>query len=220
MQSPTVPQKTPGSRFHAGYVVAAAVPLFFLLGVVGVTGYFRLGSETTALRESLMDSVAGQWTKTIAVHVGWFTTSLVRAGSRLVKLDPEPRAALEAVRAAEVGVYKLREGPVPEDHGAILGRADKAMARRGWVRVVGVSHDRELVAVYMPRKGMSLRNMKCCLMVFNGRELVVASARGNLEPLWAIAGTHLESGFNRRRLVACASLGPGLPIPREQRGVR
>ena len=124
------------------------------------------------------------------------------------------------MRAAEVGVYKLREGPVPEDHGAILRRADQAMTRRGWVRVVGVSHDRELVAVYMPRKGASPRNLKCCVMVFNGRELVVAAARGNLEPLWAIAGKHLESGFHQHRLVACASLGPGLPIPREQRGVR
>jgi hypothetical protein len=215
MQTPNTPPNRPGSGFRAGYVVAVAVPLFFALGVVGVTGYFRLSSETAALRESLMGSVDGQWKKTIAVHLGWFTTGLVRAGSRLVKLDPEPRAAIEAVRGVEVGVYKVRDGSEQEDHAAILAKTDKAMTRRGWVRVVGVSHDRELVTIYMPRKGMSLRNMKCCLMVFNGRDLVVVSARGNLEPLWAIAQKHLESELNRHPLVACASRGPGLPIPRE-----
>ena len=217
MQAPnTLPTpKPPGSRFHAGYVIAVAIPLFFALGVVGVIGYFRLSSETTALRESLMGSVDGQWRKTIAVHLGWFTTGLVRAGSRLVKLDPEPRAALEAVHGVEVGIYRVQDGPEKEDHGAILAKADKAMTRRGWVRVVGVSHDRELVAIYMPRKGASLRNMKCCLMVFNGRELVVASARGNLEPLWAIAEKHIELELNRHSRLTCASLGPGLPIPRE-----
>ncbi|HWW01142.1 MAG TPA: hypothetical protein VNZ64_15710 [Candidatus Acidoferrum sp.] len=215
MQPPYTPPKPPGSGFRAGYAVAAAVPLFFVLCVVGVTGYFRLGSETTALRQSLMGSVDGQWKKTIAVHLGWFTTSLVRAGSQLVKLDPEPRAAIEAVRGVEVGVYKLHGDSQREDHGAILARADKAMNRRGWVRVVGVSHDRDLVTVYMPRKGMSMRNLKCCVMVFNGRDLVVASARGNLEPLWAIAEKHLELGLNRHPLVTCAALGPGLPIRRE-----
>jgi len=215
MQTPNAPAKPPGSRLHAGYVIAVAIPLCFALLVVGVTGYFRLSSDTAALREGLMGSVDGQWKKTIAVHLGWFTTGLVRAGSRLVKLDPEPRAALEAVRGVEVGVYKVRDGAEHEDHAAMLARTDKAMTRRGWVRVVGVSHDRELVTIYMPRKGMSVRSMKCCLMVFNGQVLVVASARGNLEPLWAIAQKHLDAELNRHPLVACASLGPGLPIPRE-----
>jgi hypothetical protein len=217
MQAPNTPTppKPPGFRFHAGYVIALAIPLLFALGVVGVTGYFRLSSETAALRESLMGSVDGQWKKTIAVHLGWFTTGLVRAGSRLVKLDPEPRAALDAVRGVEVGVYKVQDGAERQDHGAILAKADKAMTRRGWVRVVGVSHDRELVAIYMPRKGTSLRSMRCCLMVFNGRELVVASARGNLEPLWAIAEKHIELEMNRHSRVTCAALGTGLPIARE-----
>src|SRR5215472_4969532 len=134
MQAPDMPPKPPGSRFHAGYVIAISIPLFFALGVVGMTGYFRLSSETVALRQSLMGSVEGQWKKTIAVHLGWFTTSLVRAGSRLVKLEPEPRAALDAVRGVEVGVYRVQDSVEREDHGAILAKADKAMTRRGWVR--------------------------------------------------------------------------------------
>ena len=215
MQAANTEPKRTRAGIHAGYIIVATLLLLFALCVIGVIGFFRLGSESTALRESLMGSTEGQWKKTVAVHLGWFTTSLVRAGSRLVKLDPEPRAALEAVRAVEVGVYRLRDASEREDHGAILAKADKAMARRGWLRVVGVSHDRNLVAIYMPRKGGSLRNLKCSLMVFNGRELVVASARGNLEPLWALAEKHLEPKLKRHLLVTCAAVGPGLPIPRE-----
>ncbi len=203
------------SGFRAGYAVVGTVILFSALCVTGVAGYFRLGSETSALRQSLMGSVNGQWKKTIAIHLGWFTTGLVRAGSQFVKLDPEPRAALEAVRGVEVGVYQLQRGSEREDHGLILARADRAMLRRGWLRVVGVSHDRELVAVYMPRKGMSLRNTKCSVLVFNGRELVVVGASGNLKPLLAVVEKHLETGLNRHALVTCAAAGPGLPIPRD-----
>ena len=215
MNTVDTPSESPKSGFRAGYAAAAAVILLSVLCVVGVAGVFRLGCETTALRQSLMSSVDGQWKKTIAIHLGWFTTGLVRAGSRFVKLDPEPRAALDAVRGVEVGVYKRQGGPEQEDHGTVLARADRAMNRRGWVRVVGVSRDRELVAVYMPRKGLSLRNTKCSVMVFNGRELVVVGARGNLQPLMAVVEKHLESGLDRHALVACASASPGLPIPRD-----
>ena len=215
MNTVDTPSESPKSGFRAGYAVATAVVLFSFLCVVGVAGVFRLGCETTALRQSLTSSVDGQWKKTIAIHLGWFTTGLVRAGSRFVKLDPEPRAALDAVRGVEVGVYKRQGGPEQEDHGTVLARADRAMGSRGWMRVVGVSHDRELVAVYVPRKGVSLRNTKCSVMVFNGRELVVVWARGNLKPLMAMVEQHLESGLNRHALVACASGNPGLPIPRD-----
>ena len=215
MQAANTAPKPTGSGIRAGQIIVLTLLLLFALCVIGVIGFFRLGSESTVLRESLMGSTEGQWKKTVAVHLGWVTTSLVRAGSRLVKLDAEPRAVLEAVRAVEVGVYRLQDASEREDHGAILAKADKAMARRGWLRVVGVSHDRNLVAIYMPRKGGSVRNVKCSLMVFNGRDLVVASARGNLAPLWALAEKHLEPRLNGHSLVTCAAAGPGLPIRRE-----
>jgi len=71
------------------------------------------------------------------------------------------------------------------------------MSARGLERVVGLSKERELVAVYCPKRGVSSRDLKCCLVVFEGCDLVVASARGNLEPLLDIARNHIDLGGRR-----------------------
>ncbi len=187
------PPITPRRRSRRGsaYVALAALPALFVLVVIGVTGYFRLGSDTAALRETLMDSSPGQWQKRIAIHIGWVTTRLVRWGAQWAKLDPEPSAALQALDAAEVGVYHLRPGSAPLSLGAALVRADKVMTRRGWDRVVGVCERQQLVAVYLPRRGLSTRRVKCCVLVVSGRDLVVASVRGKVEPLLALAQKRL-----------------------------
>src|SRR5438094_3896323 len=88
-------------RLQTGHVVLLACFVLFVLCVVGVTGYFRLGAETAALSSSLRKAVPGTWHKKIAVNVGEFTMAVVRHGLRLVRLEPEPRAAIEALRGAE-----------------------------------------------------------------------------------------------------------------------
>ena len=164
-------------------VALLSIPILILLAVVGVTGYFRLSSDASALRQSFMTETKGSWQKKFAIHVGPLTTGFVRLCSHWVKLPPEPKAALEAIQGAEVGIYKLQGDAMPLDAGAVLVRADKAMSWRGWERAIGVSKEQELVAIYFPRRGFSSEHLKCCLLVCQGRDLVIVSARGNLEPL-------------------------------------
>lgn len=64
----------------------------------------------------------------------------------------------------------------------MLAAADSAMTARGWERAVGVADGRNLVTVYFPKK-ISVQRLKCCVMVFDGKELVLVSAQGNPEPL-------------------------------------
>jgi hypothetical protein len=167
---------------------------------IGVLGMLRLGSEATILRKTLMSSVPGNWDKKIAIRVGGITTALVRGGSLFFNLPPEPRAALDALHGAEVGVYNLREEPGYVERGPILTRADQAMVARGWDRIVGVVQENDLVAVYVPHKKVSARNFRCCVVVFSGRDLVVVSARGNVEPLLALAQKHIEPDLKRSLL--------------------
>jgi hypothetical protein len=171
-----------------------------MMCAIAVVGMLHLGSEATILRKILMSSVPGTWDKKIAIRVGGITTALVRGGSRFFKLPPEPRAALDSLHGAEVGVYNLREEPGYVERGPILTRADKAMAARGWDRIVGVVEENNLVAVYMPHKKVSARNLRCCVVVFSGRDLVVVSARGNVEPLLALAEKHIEPELKRSLL--------------------
>lgn len=175
-----------------GLILALAVFFLFCSGAYGVVSYFRLGSEATALRQSVMSALPGQWDTRIALHVGPITTGLVRAGSRLFTLKPEPRAALEAVHRGEFGLYKLQQASASVGCGEILSAADQAMNSRDWIRVVGVVQSERVVAVYVPRKGLSAKRMGCCVMVWNERQLIVASAHGNIGPLLELAEKQMD----------------------------
>ena len=192
-------------RVRTGYVVLALVLCLPLLCAIGIAGYFRLSSAAQALRSSVIESVPGKWDKRLAVHVGGLTLSLVRLGSRLFDLPPEPKAALEALRGAEVGIYRLQDVPSALDYSAMFAATDKSMRRRGWERVVGVARGRQFVAVYMPRNLRTVKRMGCCVAVLNEQDLVVASASGNLEPLLELATQRLQEhdfslGDFKRRL--------------------
>ena len=179
-------------RLRAGHVILCVVLCLPLVCAVGVAGYFRLSYPTSALRTGLMESVPGQWDKRFAVHVGPLTLGLVRFGSQFFTLPPEPKAALGALHAAEVGVYKLEGTLSALDYSAMFVAADNAMKRCGWERIVGVAKGTQFVAVYMPRNVRTLKRMGCSVVVLNERDLVVAGARGNLEPLLDLARSKLQ----------------------------
>jgi hypothetical protein len=175
------------------------VILLGLLGLVvwGVTGYFRLSPDAGALRTIALESAGGSWHKVIALRCGWMTTGLIRTGLGFIPMEPEARAALMAVRGAEVGVYQLEAGSRNWEHRTMLARADKEMVARGWDRAVTVSKANELVAVYLSSGWFSKQNLKCCVLVLQDRELVVVSARANLGPVLALACEHLERNPER-----------------------
>jgi hypothetical protein len=149
----------------------------------GVASCFRLGSDARVLRNELIKSSGVEWRQQIAVNAGYFTLGAVRAGLSCVKLDPGARATLQSVRSAGVGVYQLPSGTPPPDRAAMLAVADSAMTARGWERVVGAMDRRDLVAIYLPGRNVAIHRLKCCVLVFDGKEMVLVSARGNLEPL-------------------------------------
>ncbi len=91
-----------------------------------------------------------------------------------------------------MGVYKLQGAAGWVDHRAILARADQEMAARRWDRVVGVSRENQLVAVYVPKRGLSSQRMRCCVLVLEGRNLIVVGASGNVEPLLELADSRVD----------------------------
>ena len=183
---PKYPPVIRGSHSHGVLRVLACLLLVgvVLLGaaVAGVASYFRLSSDTAALRDAVRSSATSQWRTVINCNLGSLTFLLARMGLSCVSLPPEARAGLASVRACEVGVYECAELS-PAGRPALLARADQAMTRRGWERMVGVLDRGELVAVYLPRDVSSPRNFKVCILVVAEHQVVVASARANLEPL-------------------------------------
>lgn len=168
-------------------VVLLLLPGILLVTVAAtVASFFHLGSDAQALRNGLMKSSGVVWQQNIAVNANWLTLGAVRAGLSRVKLDPGAQAALRSVRSAGVGIYQVASG-TPPDRAAMLAAADSAMTARGWQRVVGVMDGRDLVAIYLPRKHISVHRLKCCVMVFDGKQMVLVSARGNRKPILTYA---------------------------------
>src|SRR5437016_719880 len=135
-----------------------ALPLGLVLALslllYGVTSFFRLSRDARCLRNSLTGATEAQsvsLTKRLELSIGALSFGAFRAGLSLVPLQQEVRAALGAMRGAEVGLYDLGASWTELDRGIILEAADRAMAARGWDRLVGVTKARELVAVYIPR---------------------------------------------------------------------
>jgi len=194
---PPVIVNRPRKGIQARYVVLIIAVLLVGLTARAVAGYFFLGSQATALRKTVIARAGGQYEKRFALHLGWLTTGLVRYGTRLVDLPPEPRAALDTLHKVEVGVYRLAERQSPSQAAQILADTDKTMTKRGWDRIVGVLHEDNTVAIYAPHKGLSRSSIECAVMVLHDRDLVIASGSGNPLPLIELASKKFEEHHSR-----------------------
>lgn len=184
---PTLPSHRPNP-------VLLGLLLFLALSsamVLGIASFFWLDSPTRALRDGVMQSIPGQWDKRIAVNAGGVTFGLVRLGSGFFPVPREVRAVLQTVHGAQVGVYHLRRPGSEPDYSQAFQTADAAMAERGWARFVGVMQEKQLVAIYVPRRFDSPSDASFCIAVLNEDDLVIVNARGNLRPLLDIARERL-----------------------------
>ena len=165
------------SRFKKRYVFALVALLLVVLSVRAVAGYFTMGNEAAALRKSVTAHAGGQCEKKFSLRLGWITTGLVRAGSRLFNLPPEPRTVIDSLHRVEVGVYKFTEDGGISRAGEILAATDVTMTKRGWDRIVGVVHDRRDGAVKVhghqkPPKQPTSTDFSLRSTVLSGRKTV------------------------------------------------
>ena len=187
MDTPPHYQPIGGAKFSVSalrwfmYLMLVGMGLF-VLAALGVMSYLRLSPDTAALRNAVQEVSRAEWRKVVALNIGDATFLLARTGLSVARIPEEPRALLSAIRSCEVGVYETGDGN-SADRAAMLIQADKTMNRRGWERIVGVVDGGDLVAVYVPRKMNSPRSVRSCVLVFDERQLVLVSAKGNLEPI-------------------------------------
>lgn len=187
----------PARASRAGFWILAAVVAALLAGLGwGLTSYVRLGSDARALRNAVLTELEGQsvtWRRKVEASVGSVTLWVVRSGLAFVRMPEEARQGLAAARGAEVGVYELGGEARADGVGSVDAAADRAMAARGWDRIVSVRRDGDWVAVYAPR--LPCGKLRACVAVLNGRNLVVAQATGRVEPLVDLIGRQAGSGW-------------------------
>jgi hypothetical protein len=106
--------------------------------------------------------------------------ALARIGGSFLPIPSEAQVALDTLRGASVGVYRA------EPHGRgreLLEAADRSLTARGWERTVGVIDGEQVVGVYVPRDLTSPRKMRVAVLVQSSDQLVLVTARANLNPL-------------------------------------
>ena len=161
-----------------------------LLGLLLVTstGCFRVSSDTRALRDAALNNGLKGAKEKIELALGRFTCAAANFGLSYVQTDeipPEARLALGSVKGAEVSVYQFQRQSV--DRAKVLADADQAMEKRGCERLAGVIQDDQLVAVYVPKKMSSPRDIKFSVLVLAENSLVCASARGDVRAVMDLA---------------------------------
>lgn len=212
MANAQLPPRVSGKTRRRWVWLLLAVPLLLLSGVAVLAALggscLFLSSETRGLRDAIQRAAAVACVTQVEVNVRPAVLSLLRPALNLLDLDPVAREACRAIRAAEVGVYKLGCAPEAIDRAATLASIEAFMTRRGWTRVVGVLDPDSVVAVYTPRNTQWPSNFKFKVVVLENQELVIVSVRGDLEPLVEAALAKADLRGKRLRRVFQVSETP------------
>jgi len=162
-----------------------------LLLVLTSTGCFRVGSDTRVLRDAALNSGFDQANEKIEVGVGFFTVGLAKIVTHYIDdIPPEARTAISSLKQAECAVYEVHHRR--KSLSSILTEADNAMEDRNCERLVGVIHENQLVAVYVPRNMHSAHNLKASVLVLNHNQLVCVTARADAQDLVQLAMSKLR----------------------------
>jgi len=149
---------------------------FVVLGCV-IYSFISLEHDAAVLRRHVMDATDAHWTTKVQVSVGPLTLGAVRQGLRFVHAEgvADARQALGAVRCASVGVYERTSGGANWSRDELFKETDRAMLKRGWVRMVGMTDHQETVLIYVPQDMGNDGPVDLCLAVVSDKELVVVS---------------------------------------------
>jgi hypothetical protein len=130
-------------------------------------------------------SISGRCDKRIELNLGTGLLGVARMASGFADVPEEARIALGAVRRLQVGVYYLPDAGSGVSGGevSILERATAVLDERDWERVVGVVDGTDVVGVFVPRHFDDAKDVDVCVVVLSDRDLIVVSARANVNKL-------------------------------------
>ncbi|HET7537219.1 MAG TPA: hypothetical protein VFJ90_12235 [Candidatus Didemnitutus sp.] len=190
------------------WVLAICLAPFVVLAVFAAS-VVTLSRDAWILRRHVMSATNSGWHTKVQLSVPGIVVSAVRTGLCCVHSPDidEAKVALKAVKNASVGVYEL-DDPRHADWSReqLFAETDKAMQRRGWVRMVGVVDHNDAVLVYVPQDLDTDEPVDLCVAVVNNRELVVCSTTLDFDQVAKFAERHMKDGFAGRLKLAKFSL--------------
>lgn len=163
------------------------------LGLMGVSAaglvliavnLLTLNRDTAALRSAMFAETGAQAKTEVQFDLGpaWFQAVKVVVAF-MPQVPAEARLALKSVKHACVGVYRLPADTRVRNSAALMARADEEMAKRGWVRAVGVTQKTQTVVLYTPAAPEAGDGLRVCIAICDGKQIVVVSTEVAAGPL-------------------------------------
>lgn len=129
----------------------------------------------------------------VSVRAPSLLISAARFGLSFVDdVDAEALLALQAIRGGQVGVFQLPHPVSRSNKSRILNRSNETMEDNGWTRIAAVVERDDMVLVYAPTDIEDPSDLEILTLVLSNSELVIASARGDLRPLWELVRPHIS----------------------------
>jgi len=167
------------------FFIGGPLLLLFVI-LIGISSFFWVSPEIRTLRNAVLENSSGQFHRKIELNVGRASFGLAKFASGFINGIPEEaRMALSSAKGAQVSIYRGHGTFV--DARKLLATADQQMEKRGWYRLVGVSKDDNLLAIYTPKLMDSANDVEACVLVLNREQLVCAYGRSDLQPLFKLA---------------------------------
>lgn len=190
----STPQTTTRRRYTWRWVllgISLCLTPFVVLGIAAIS-YLTLDRDVRVLRHHVMAATNAGWATRTQVSVGGLTLGALSQGLRFVHHQDrdDARLALRSIKRASVGVYERTSGGKVVSREQFFAGTDRAMQKRGWVRMVGVVDGKDHVLVYVPKDMDDDGPVDICVAVVNGKELVVASATVDAKAIGELAARH------------------------------
>jgi len=166
------------------------LPMTAALALAALVGCSGGKPDVRTVRQAVIEASGKGWKPQFRVGVGPLSLGLLRATLCFTGIDPEAAAALQALHAADVSLDR-RFKHVPQAPSATwLSKADARLQPLGWQRTITVVERDHTVLVYFPTAERPTKDLEVCVVVLEPDQLIVASARSDLQPLLDLAWRH------------------------------
>ena len=178
--------------------IATTRLVLLILGVMlglcalGIWRCFHTSTALSVLRKSIESSVEHTIHPRFSFNAGFLIFGLARTTCSFLSVPPEITVGLQTIRGVETSICQWDTMLKPRDYVPVIEKVDKDMQRRGWERMVTVIEEGVLVLVFNTTKNQSPKDQQYCVVVSEGNTLILASVRGNWNPLMAYASRSIK----------------------------